>query len=104
MTASTGVILATDGDFKCRRVEHQGADRTDRGKAATAASTLTTLGFGQGNYNEAMMEQIANHGNGNYFLHRQRVWRPKRCWVEEMSSTLFTIAKDVKIQLNSTPP
>ncbi|WP_349514099.1 YfbK domain-containing protein [Erythrobacter sp. NFXS35] len=64
--------------------------------------TLTTLGFGQGNYNEAMMEQIANHGNGNYF-YIDSALEAKKVLGEEMSSTLFTIAKDVKIQVEFNP-
>ncbi|MEM9312081.1 MAG: von Willebrand factor type A domain-containing protein [Pseudomonadota bacterium] len=95
------VILATDGDFnvgvsnKDALVEMIEANR-DRG------ITLTTLGFGQGNYNEAMMEQIANKGNGNY-AYIDSALEAKKVLGDEMSSTLFTIAKDVKIQVEFNP-
>ncbi|MEM6584536.1 MAG: VWA domain-containing protein [Pseudomonadota bacterium] len=95
------VILATDGDFnvglsdKDALVEMIEANR-DRG------ITLTTLGFGQGNYNEAMMEQIANKGNGNY-AYIDSALEAKKVLGDEMSSTLFTIAKDVKVQVEFNP-
>jgi Ca-activated chloride channel family protein len=95
------VILATDGDFnvglsdKEALVEMVEANR-DRG------ITLTTLGFGQGNYNEPMMEQIANKGNGNY-AYIDSALEAKKVLGDEMSSTLFTIAKDVKIQVEFNP-
>jgi len=95
------VILATDGDFNVgvsdrdALVEMIETNR-DRG------ITLTTLGFGQGNYNEAMMEQIANKGNGNY-AYIDSALEAKKVLGDEMSSTLFTIAKDVKIQVEFNP-
>ncbi|MEM7702212.1 MAG: VWA domain-containing protein [Pseudomonadota bacterium] len=95
------VILATDGDFnvgvsdKDSLVEMIENNR-ERG------ITLTTLGFGQGNYNEAMMEQIANKGNGNY-AYIDSALEAKKVLGDEMSSTLFTIAKDVKIQVEFNP-
>ncbi len=95
------VILATDGDFNVglsdndALIEMVEANR-DRG------ITLTTLGFGQGNYNEAMMEQIANKGNGNY-AYIDSALEAKKVLGDEMSSTLFTIAKDVKIQVEFNP-
>ena len=59
------VILATDGDFNVGVTNNETLiDMVERERAA--GITLTTLGFGTGNYNEAMMEQIADHGNGNY--------------------------------------
>ncbi|MEO1046762.1 MAG: von Willebrand factor type A domain-containing protein [Pseudomonadota bacterium] len=95
------VILATDGDFnvgisdKDALVEMVENNR-DRG------ITLPTLGFGQGNYHEAMMEQIANKGNGNY-AYIDSALEAKKVLGDEMSSTLFTIAKDVKIQVEFNP-
>lgn len=91
------VILATDGDFNVGLSDRDALvemieDKRDSG------ITLTTLGFGTGNYNEAMMEQIANHGNGNY-AYIDSALEAKKVLGEEMSSTLFTIAKDVKIQV-----
>ena len=64
--------------------------------------TLTTLGFGTGNYNEALMEQVADHGNGNY-AYIDSALEAEKVLSDEMASTLFTIAKDVKIQVEVTP-
>jgi Ca-activated chloride channel family protein len=59
------VILATDGDFNVGITDNETLiDMVERERAS--GITLTTLGYGTGNYNEAMMEQIADHGNGNY--------------------------------------
>lgn len=95
------VILATDGDFN--------VGVSDRDALVEMVEsyrdrdiTLTTLGFGQGNYNEAMMEQIANKGNGNY-AYIDSALEAKKVLGDEMSSTLFTIAKDVKIQVEFNP-
>lgn len=95
------VILATDGDFNV------GISNTDTlidmiERKRDSGITLTTLGFGTGNYNEAMMEQIADHGNGNY-AYIDTALEAKKVLRDEMSSTLFTIAKDVKIQVEFNP-
>jgi Ca-activated chloride channel family protein len=95
------VILATDGDFNV------GVSNTDAlvnmvERERTAGITLTTLGFGTGNYNEAMMEQIADHGNGNYsYIDSPR--EAAKVLDDELASTLFTIAHDVKIQVEFNP-
>ena len=95
------ILLATDGDFNVgvsdtkallKMVEHE----------RDSGITLTTLGFGEGNYNEAMMEQVADHGNGNY-AYIDSALEAKKVLGEQMSSTLFTIAKDVKIQVEFNP-
>ncbi|UIP07870.1 VWA domain-containing protein [Erythrobacter sp. SDW2] len=95
------VILATDGDFNV------GLSNTDAliemiEKKRESGVTLTTLGFGQGNYNEALMEQLANKGNGNYAYIDSAI-EAKKVLGEEMGSTIFTIAKDVKIQVEFNP-
>ncbi|MEM7664855.1 MAG: VWA domain-containing protein [Pseudomonadota bacterium] len=95
------VILATDGDFNVGVSDRDALVELIEKKRDTGI-TLTTLGFGQGNYNEAMMEQIANHGNGNY-AYIDSALEAKKVLGEEMSSTLFTIAKDVKIQVEFNP-
>ncbi len=95
------VILATDGDFNVG-VSSQDALIELIEEKRDSGITLTTLGFGQGNYNEAMMEQVANHGNGNY-AYIDSALEAKKVLGEEMSSTLFTIAKDVKIQVEFNP-
>ena len=95
------VILATDGDFNVGIRDRDALIELIEKKRDTGI-TLTTLGFGTGNYNEAMMEQIANHGNGNY-AYIDTALEAKKVLGDEMSSTLFTIAKDVKIQVEFNP-
>lgn len=95
------VILATDGDFNVGVSDTKALIELIEQKRDTGI-TLTTLGFGQGNYNEALMEQVANHGNGNY-AYIDSALEAKKVLGEEMSSTLFTIAKDVKIQVEFNP-
>jgi Ca-activated chloride channel family protein len=95
------VILATDGDFNVGLTNNDAlVDMVEREREA--GITLTTLGFGTGNYNEAMMEQIADHGNGNYaYIDSPR--EAQKVLDQELSSTLFTIAHDVKIQVEFNP-
>jgi Ca-activated chloride channel family protein len=95
------VILATDGDFNVGVSDTKALIELIE-KKRDSGITLTTLGFGQGNYNEAMMEQVANKGNGNY-AYIDSALEAKKVLGEEMQSTLFTIAKDVKIQVEFNP-
>jgi Ca-activated chloride channel family protein len=99
--ANNRVILLTDGDFNV------GMSNTDELKAMVARKRdsgifLTTIGFGRGNYNEQMMEQIADIGNGNY-LYIDSFKEAHRAFVRGVKSTLFAIAKDVKIQVEFNP-
>jgi Ca-activated chloride channel family protein len=95
------VVLATDGDFNVGITNNETlVDMVEREREG--GITLTTLGFGTGNYNEAMMEQIADHGNGNYaYIDSPR--EAQKVLDDELSSTLFTIAHDVKIQVEFNP-
>lgn len=95
------VILATDGDFNVG-ISNQAALIEMIEAMRDTGITLTTLGFGTGNYNEALMEQVANHGNGNY-AYIDSALEAKKVLGDEMASTLFTIAKDVKIQVEFNP-
>jgi len=95
------VILATDGDFNVgitdqKQLEELIEQNRDDG------ITLTTLGFGQGNLNDAMMESVADKGNGNY-AYIDSASEARKVLDEELSSTLFTIAKDVKVQVEFNP-
>jgi Ca-activated chloride channel homolog len=63
---------------------------------------LTTLGFGMGNYKDDRMEQLADKGNGNYY-YIDSLLEAKKVFISEMGGTLFTIAKDVKIQVEFNP-
>jgi Ca-activated chloride channel family protein len=95
------VVLATDGDFNVGVTNNEAlVDMVERER--DGGITLTTLGFGTGNYNEAMMEQIADHGNGNYaYIDSPR--EASKVLDDELASTLFTIAHDVKIQVEFNP-
>ena len=95
------IILATDGDFNVGISDtRQLLDMVRRNR--DDGITLTTLGFGQGNYNEAMMEQVADAGNGNY-SYIDSAMEAQKVLDRELSSTLFTIAKDVKVQVEFNP-
>jgi len=95
------VLLATDGDFNVG-VSNSDALVNMVERERESGITLTTLGFGTGNYNEAMMEQIADHGNGNYaYIDSPR--EAQKVLQDELSATLFTIARDVKIQVEFNP-
>jgi Ca-activated chloride channel family protein len=95
------VILATDGDFNVGTVNFEALKDLVEEKRKTGIS-LTTLGFGSGNYNDHLMEQLADAGNGNY-SYIDTLNEAQKVLVDEMNSTLNTIAKDVKIQLEFNP-
>ncbi|MFT7185146.1 MAG: Ca-activated chloride channel family protein [Pseudohongiellaceae bacterium] len=91
------VILATDGDFNVGSSDVESLKKliAQQHKEGIA---LTTLGFGTGNYNDELMEQLADVGNGNY-AYIDGLNEARKVLVEELSSTLLTIAQDVKIQI-----
>jgi Ca-activated chloride channel family protein len=95
------VILCTDGDFN---VGVTGDDALVEMMQANAKSNvfLTCLGFGIGNYNDAMMEKISNKGNGVYGMIDNEI-EARRMMVEQLAGTLVTVAKDVKIQVDFNP-
>ena len=95
------VLLATDGDFNVGTVSFEALKNLVEQKRKTGVS-LTTLGFGSGNYNDHLMEQLADAGNGNY-AYIDSLNEANKVLVSEMSSTLQTIAKDVKIQIEFNP-
>jgi Ca-activated chloride channel family protein len=95
------VLLATDGDFNVGTVGFEQLKNLVQEKRRSGI-TLTTLGFGTGNYNERLMEQLADAGNGNY-AYIDNLNEGHKVLVQQMSSTLFTIAKDVKIQIEFNP-
>ncbi len=95
------VILATDGDFNVGVASTEELkDMIERQRESGIA--LTTLGFGSGNYNDHLMEQLADAGNGNH-AYIDRLSEAQKVLSEEMTSTLVTIAKDVKIQIEFNP-
>ena len=95
------VILATDGDFNVGTVSQQALETlvADQRKSGIA---LTTLGFGQGNYNDSMAERLADVGDGNH-AYIDTPQEARKVLVEEMQATLLTIARDVKIQVEFNP-
>jgi Ca-activated chloride channel family protein len=95
------VILATDGDFNVgitNQDELKGFVERERGKGVF----LSVLGFGMGNYNDALMQALAQNGNGAA-AYIDTVAEARKTLVEEATSTLFPIAKDVKIQVEFNP-
>jgi Ca-activated chloride channel family protein len=95
------VILATDGDFNVgitSRDELKGFVERERGKGIF----LSVLGFGMGNYNDALMQALAQNGNGAA-AYIDTLVEARKVLVEEATSTLFPIAKDVKIQVEFNP-
>lgn len=95
------VILATDGDFNVGLASTEELiDLIQRKREAGIA--LTTLGFGRGNYNDHLLEQLADEGNGNY-AYIDRLSEAQKVLTEELSATLLTIASDVKIQIEFNP-
>ena len=95
------VILATDGDFNVGTSDRESLVELIEKKRETGV-TLSVLGFGRGNLNDAMMEQVANNGNGNY-SYIDSALEARKVLGDEMGATLFTIAKDVKIQVEFNP-
>lgn len=95
------VILATDGDFNVGTVD-SGALETLVADQRQSGIALTTLGFGQGNYNDALAEKLADVGDGNH-AYIDSTQEARKVLVEEMGSTLLTIARDVKVQVEFNP-
>lgn len=95
------IILGTDGDFNVGITNFAALKNRVEEKRKSGVS-LSTLGFGAGNYNEKLMEQLADAGNGNY-SYIDTLNEGQKVLVNEMTSTLATIARDVKIQIEFNP-
>ncbi|MBE9247872.1 VWA domain-containing protein [Dolichospermum sp. LEGE 00240] len=95
------VILATDGDFNVGVSSDAELTRLIEQKRDQGIF-LTVLGFGTGNYKDGKMEQLADQGNGNY-AYIDTLLEAKKVLVNDIRGTLFTIAKDVKIQVEFNP-
>ena len=99
---SNRVILCTDGDFNVGVSSDEELVRMIQDKAAKSRVFLSIFGFGMGNLKDAKLEQLADKGNGHYgYIDGQR--EARKVFVEELTGTLFTIAKDVKIQIEFNP-
>ena len=96
------VILATDGDFNVGISDNSKLVELVKGRAEKEKIFLTALGFGEGNIQDARLEQIANNGNGEYY-YIDSIKEGRRVLVDKMSATLVTVAKDIKIQVDFNP-
>ena len=95
------VILATDGDFNVGISDPDALEDYIARKRETGIA-LSVLGFGMGNYNDALMQRLAQHGNGNA-AYIDSLSEARKVLLEEAASTLVTIASDVKIQVEFNP-
>lgn len=95
------IILATDGDFNVGESSNGGMERLVEENRERGVF-MTVLGFGMGNIKDDKMEIIADKGNGNY-AYIDNLQEARRILVREFGGTLFTIAKDVKFQIEFNP-
>jgi len=95
------VILATDGDFNVGLSDPDALEDYIARKRESGVS-LSVLGFGMGNYNDALMQRLAQNGNGNA-AYIDSLSEARKVLLEEAASTLVTIAKDVKVQVEFNP-
>jgi Ca-activated chloride channel homolog len=95
------IILATDGDFNVGASSNAEMERLIEQKRNQGVF-LTVVGFGMGNYKDDKMELLANKGNGNY-AYIDNLQEARKVFVSEFGGTLFTIAKDVKFQIEFNP-
>ncbi|MEA1032152.1 von Willebrand factor type A domain-containing protein [Pseudomonas sp. N-137] len=95
------ILLATDGDFNVGVSDFDSLKQmaVDRRKSGVS---LTTLGFGVDNYNEHLMEQLADAGDGNY-AYIDNLLEARKVLVDQLSSTLAVVARDVKLQVEFNP-
>ena len=95
------IILATDGDFNVGPNSEEELVHLIE-KKRKQGIYLSVLGFGMNHYSDGIMEQLADNGNGNY-AYIDNVQEARKVLVKEFSSTLYTIAKDVKLQIEFNP-
>ena len=95
------IILATDGDFNIGISSPRELEKMIETKR-TSGIYLTVLGFGMGNYKDNRMQVLAEKGNGNH-AYIDNLTEAKKVLVNEFGGTLFTVAKDVKIQVEFNP-
>ncbi len=95
------VILCTDGDFNIGMSSDDDMERLIE-KERNTGVFLTVLGYGMGNYKDSKMQKLADKGNGNH-AYIDGIDEAKKVLVNEFGGTLFTIAKDVKLQVEFNP-
>src|SRR5690606_9786542 len=99
---SNRVILCTDGDFNVGISDDDQLVTLIQEKAKNSGVFLSVFGFGMGNIKDDKLEKLADKGNGHYaYIDDQR--EARKVFVEELTGTLYTIAKDVKIQVEFNP-
>lgn len=95
------IIVLSDGDANVGPTSHEEILRTVQGYAQEGV-TLSTVGFGMGNYHDELMEQLADHANGNnYYI--DTPFEARRVFEEQLGGTLEVVAQDVKIQVDFDP-
>ncbi|HEX5025611.1 MAG TPA: von Willebrand factor type A domain-containing protein [Agriterribacter sp.] len=95
------VILCTDGDFNVGASSDDDMERLIEQERSSGVF-LTVLGYGMGNYKDSKMQKLADKGNGNH-AYIDNIQEAKKVLVSEFGGTLFTIAKDVKLQVEFNP-
>lgn len=95
------ILLATDGDFNVGISDFDSLKQMAASQRKSGVS-LTTLGFGVDNYNEHLMEQLADAGDGNY-AYIDNLREARKVLVDQLSSTLALVARDVKLQVEFNP-
>jgi Ca-activated chloride channel homolog len=95
------VIVLSDGDANVGTSTHEEILKTIAGRVKEGV-TLSTIGFGMGNYKDDMMEQLANKGNGNNF-YVDSLDAAKKIFDKQLGSTLEVVAKDAKLQVDFDP-
>ncbi|MBX7096597.1 MAG: VWA domain-containing protein [Myxococcaceae bacterium] len=95
------VLVLSDGDANVGATSHDDILKLIQGHVKEGV-TLTTVGFGMGNYKDGLMEQLADKGNGNHF-YCDSLFEAHRIFVEQLGSTLEVVAQDVKFQVDFDP-
>jgi Ca-activated chloride channel family protein len=95
------IILATDGDFNVGASSDDDMEKLIE-KKRESGIFLSVLGYGMGNYKDSKMETLADKGNGNY-AYIDNITEARKTLVSEFGGTLFTVAKDVKLQIEFNP-
>jgi Ca-activated chloride channel family protein len=95
------IILATDGDFNVGASSDAAMEKLIEEKRKSGIF-LTVLGYGMGNYKDSKMEKLADKGNGNY-AYIDNISEARKVLVTEFGGTLYTVAKDVKLQVEFNP-
>jgi len=95
------IIMATDGDFNVGASSDADMEKLIV-KERESGVNISVLGYGMGNYKDAMLETLANKGRGNY-AYINEIAEARKAIINEFGATFFTVAKDVKIQVEFNP-